>query len=211
MGSKLSSILFGDRFINQQELNTISFYIGNEIYGQDFDLSRIRINDNTRFSRAYSIITGTMQVNGSDSNLVHEAFHQVQYQIDGLYAQAHLGIEQGCYSAQRNIAFLNDWGFLNPYDYDNSGGQGTNFANGNINYESLYDFTTYESQAQFMTNFVKSYKDWEKDRDNSTLYNRARRHADVLTRSGMSSDAIDNLKYHNNRFNDFIWIKQRSG
>ena len=113
--------------------------------------------------------------------LVHEIYHQVQYDSDPNTLEKVID-EQINYSITGN----------DPYNYETNN-------TGQIN--TLSDITTVEGQAQYIEDFVENYL---KDSSKKTYLPTTKKMAEVLKNSGISSNAITEVlnekKYFTNCF-----------
>ena len=129
------------------------------------------INDLQDPTRGTSLPGGNIYLPGNTINdearLVHEIYHQVQYDSDPNTLEKVID-EQINYSITGN----------DPYNYETNN-------TGQIN--TLSDITTVEGQAQYIEDFVENYL---KDSSKKTYLPTTKKMAEVLKNSGISSNAI---------------------
>ena len=165
--------------INYDDINIYNYAVDAETLrklAESTDLSEEKkeetINNLQDPTRGTSLPGGNIYLPGNTINdekrLVHEIYHQVQYDSDPNTLKKVID-EQINYST------------TDPYDYETNN-------TGQIN--SLSDITTVEGQAQYIEDFVENYQN---DVLEGKFSNETTTYANVLKKSGFSSQAVNEV------------------
>jgi hypothetical protein len=177
------------RKITIEEISFIVEVIGTKYRNRSIDFSKISFLETPKFKTSFSLPNGiivtedfpTMANPLNKSLLVHEVFHQFQFQSEGPAA-----IRRLLFSTERLIG-------VKAYHYEPD------------RVTVLDDIEKYEARAQFVQDFAflyAGYSDALKSADKNLageLKARLRPFADILCRSGFNSKAIDELNGLKNR------------
>ena len=162
--------------INYDDINIYNYAVDAETLrklAESTDLSEEKkeetINNLQDPTRGTSLPGGNIYLPGNTINdekrLVHEIYHQVQYDSDPK-------------TLKKVIDEQINYPITDPYDYETNN-------TGQIN--TLSDITTVEGQAQYIEDFVENYL---KDSSKKTYLPTTKKMAEVLKNSGISSNAI---------------------
>ena len=165
--------------INYDDINIYNYAVDAETLrklAESTDLSEEKkeetINNLQDPTRGTSLPGGNIYLPGNTINdekrLVHEIYHQVQYDSDPNTLKKVID-EQINYST------------TDPYDYETNN-------TGQIN--TLSDITTVEGQAQYIEDFVENYQN---DVLEGKFSNETTTYANVLKKSGFSSQAVNEV------------------
>ena len=163
--------------LTDEQLATAKFFLGENINGTPINYDDINIYNyapdaETLRTRGTSLSGGNIYLPRNTINdvkrLVHEIYHQVQYDSDPNTLKKVID-EQINYSK------------TDPYDYETNN-------TGQIN--TLSDITTVEGQAQYIEDFVENYQN---DVLEGKFSNETTTYANVLKKSGFSSQAVNEV------------------
>jgi hypothetical protein len=169
------------RNMTSEEISFVKEIIGYKYKDREINFSKITIEETGRYKNSFSLPTGriitedvpTMINFKNKSILVHEVFHQFQYQAEGLIAVQKLWI-----SLERMIG-------NKAYEYELEA------------ISVLDDIKKYEARAQFVEDFTFSYVQYDdaKKKGNIAmlegLENEIIPYAKILFRSDFSSKAVE--------------------